>query len=78
MDDDHGELEVGSKSGRKLSPLSELILFTLVFGWEGPLAIYLCFAREEYGGLIAAVLLTAFFWGLFGIDLIKDVVRGSR
>lgn len=54
------------------SPILNLLIFIFIFGWEGPLAIWMGFQGEKVGLIIVGLFITLFCWGLFGFTFIKD------
>lgn len=63
------------RSSIRTSPYWDLIIFTAIFGWEGPLGVCLGLRDGDVTVVVVGVLLTLFFWGIFGIGLITDCVR---
>lgn len=57
------------------APIGNFVAFLIMFGWEGPAALLLGIRDWNWGTIVAGVLLTAFFWGAFGLPLLTECVR---
>lgn len=69
-DDGHGNVEFEGAEprsvSRKSATKSDFIKFLVIFGWEGPLALFQGFREEDLGWIVGGILTTAFCWGVVG------------
>ena len=82
MEDDsgggHPELDSERTGGRRKNSPTELVAFLLIFGWEGPMGIWIGLRDSDVAVVIVGVFITAFLWGLFGIGILKDFFKDTR
>ncbi|MGV8898569.1 MAG: hypothetical protein ACOH2B_04885 [Burkholderiaceae bacterium] len=57
------------------APFLNFIAFLMAFGWEGPVIISIGLRNESTLEIFIGVLFALFFWGLFGIKLLLELVR---
>lgn len=69
------EIDNSSKRRRGQSARFNFFAFLLIFGWEGPLGLYMGLQEGNIGLIIAGLFITAFLWGLFGIEELKDFIK---
>lgn len=69
------EIDNSSKRRRGQSARFNFFAFLLIFGWEGPLALYIGLQEGRFGLIIVGLFITAFFWGLFGIQELKEFIK---
>ena len=69
------EVDGSSKRRRKQSARFNFFAFLFIFGWEGPLGLFIGLQEGNVGLIIAGLFITAFFWGLFGIEELKDFIK---
>lgn len=60
------------------SPITGLIFFIIIFGWEGPISLYVGVQRGETGLIILGLFITIFFWSTFGMEHLKEVYEYLR
>lgn len=78
MEDDgggHPELDSGRSRGRQRNSLTTLVAFLLIFGWEGPMAIWIGFRDGDVAIIIVGVFITVFLWGLFGVGILREFFK---
>lgn len=65
-----------------MSSVSFFVYFLVLLGWEGPLSIYFGIVKGSMSDVCIGIIVTLFFWGLFGwwafVDTIKLVVKKLR
>lgn len=65
-----------------MSSVSFFIYFLIMLGWEGPLAVYVGLANGSMAEVGIGLVVTLFFWGLFGwwslVDIMKMAARRAR
>jgi hypothetical protein len=66
-------VESGGGDTRRRSAGFSFFLFLLIFGWEGPVGMYLGFQNESLGSVIAGSIVTIIFWGFIGIDSLREL-----
>lgn len=71
----NSEVDGSSKRRREQSARFEFIAFLLLFSLEGPLGLYMGLQEGNVGSIFAGLFITAFFWGLFGIEVLKDFIK---
>ncbi|MBN2873112.1 MAG: hypothetical protein JXJ30_09405 [Halothiobacillaceae bacterium] len=77
MEEESGSSEAAGPSKRgSRSAQFDFFVFVLVFGWEGPFAVFMGLKMGSVAHVLVGLLLTAFFWGVFGVDLLKDFIKG--
>lgn len=57
------------------APFLNFIAFLMAFGWEGPVIISIGLRNASTLEIFIGVLFALFFWGLFGIKLLLELVR---
>mgnify|MGYP001600275234 CR=1 FL=1 len=78
MEDDgggHPELDSGQTNGRSGNPGTELLGFLVIFGWEGPMGLWIGLRDGDVAVIIGGVFITVFLWGLFGLDIVKNYFK---
>ncbi|MGV8893658.1 MAG: hypothetical protein ACOH2K_12100 [Burkholderiaceae bacterium] len=64
-----------SLSSTGKAPFLNFIAFLMAFGWEGPVIISIGLRHESTLEIFIGVLFALFFWGLFGIKLLLELIR---
>jgi hypothetical protein len=59
----------------KKTPFLNLIAFMLAFGWEGPVIFSIGWGHGSTLEMMIGLVFTAFFWGMFGIKLLLDLIK---
>ena len=62
---------------KNTSPKFDLLVFCLVFGWEGPAGIIIGFRDGNLAAIIVGFFITVFLWGVFGIEHLKECMKGN-
>ncbi|KQY15726.1 hypothetical protein ASD28_22945 [Massilia sp. Root133] len=60
-----------------MSPVSYLVAFVIMLGWEGPLCAYVGILHQSMVEVLAGAAITLFIWGLFGWWALVDVAKIS-
>ena len=78
-DGDSGHPEIdrpNNNSKRKHSPTFDFFAFLFIFGWPGPLGVYMGIQKENIDMIIAGVIITIFLWlGCNGFSIFKDFIK---
>jgi hypothetical protein len=61
-----------------LSPIADLVIFIVIFGWEGPIAICGGVQSGNTALTIVGLFITIFFWGTFGMVHLQEVYNHLR
>lgn len=80
-EDGCGNVELESsnlRGGRKNSPLFDLIIGLLIYGWEGPLTVVKGLSEGNNALIVIGLLLTVFLWGLTIIPPFLDLLKPSK
>ncbi len=64
-----------SRPPLKKTPFLNFIAFMLAFGWEGPVIFWIGLGHESTLEMTIGLVFTAFFWGMFGIKLLLEIVK---
>lgn len=59
----------------KKTPFLNLIAFMLAFGWEGPVILSIGWGHGSTLEMMIGLVFTAFFWGMFGIKLLLELIK---
>ncbi len=77
-EDGSGNSEYEGSAQRRGKTSYGFVAWFIVFGWEGPLGIYLGLRDGDIGIIIGGILITALFWNLLGgIYLLKDFLKSK-
>lgn len=71
----HPELDSEQTTGRRRSTGTDLVGFLVIFGWEGPMGLWIGLRDGDVAVIIGGIFITVFLWGLFGLDLVKKFFR---
>lgn len=66
---------MSSRSTPGKTPFLNFLAFLFAFGWEGPVIIYIGMGNHSTLEILMGLLFTIFFWALFGIRLLSDLVK---
>jgi hypothetical protein len=66
---------MSSRSTPGKTPFLNFIAFLFAFGWEGPVIISIGLRNDSTLEILMGLLFTIFFWALFGIRLLSDLVK---
>ena len=69
------DLDMSSRSAPGKTPFLNFLAFLLAFGWEGPVIITIGLRNDSTLEILMGLLFAIFFWALFGIKLLSDLVR---
>jgi hypothetical protein len=69
------DIAMQSRPPLKKTPFLNLIAFMLAFGWEGPVIFSIGWGHDSMLEMMIGVVFTAFFWGMFGIKLLLDLIK---
>ncbi len=64
-----------SPSAPEKSPILNFLAFLLAFGWEGPVILSIGLRNESTLEIMIGLVFTIFFWSLFGLKLLRELVR---
>ena len=64
-----------SSSSTGKAPFLNFIAFLMAFGWEGPVIISIGLRHNSTLEIVMGLVFAIFFWGLFGIKLLSDLVK---
>lgn len=56
------------------SPLGDLIRFSVIFGWEGFVLLYIGFRDKSVSDVVAGLVFTLLMWGMLGFPIIKEII----
>jgi hypothetical protein len=73
--DGHPELDSEPAGGRQKNSPMELVAFLVIYGWPGPMAIWIGLRDSEIAVIIVGIFITVFLWGFFGITILKDFLK---
>jgi hypothetical protein len=57
------------------TPFLNLFAFMFAFGWEGPVVLSIGLGNHSTLEILMGLFFTAFFWGVFGLKLLIDLVK---
>lgn len=66
---------MSSRSTPGKTPFLNFFAFLLAFGWEGPVIIFIGLRNGSTLEILIGLLFTIFFWALFGIKLLSNLVK---
>ena len=57
------------------TPFLNFFAFLLAFGWEGPVIFSIGLRNDSTLEILIGLVFAIFFWALFGIRLLSDLVK---
>ena len=66
---------MSSRSAPGKTPFLSFFAFVFAFGWEGPVIISIGLGNDSTVEILMGLLFTIFFWSLFGIGLLSNLLK---